>query len=155
MSAQFVVFALSNQEYGIDVSTVNGILRSKKFTIKTIPGTSKVVEGMVNVRGQINYIINLRYKFGLEHKVIDEESKLIMLNVNEANTGCVVDEVTDIVKLEDADIQLAPAFVSGINTKYIRGIGKLEERMIIILDPRNILTFEEFPSIDSAITSDN
>lgn len=149
MSTQLVVFAINEEEYGIDVSAVNGILRAKKFSIKTIPGTPKVVEGMVNVRGQVNYILNLRYKFGFEPKPLSEESKFIMLNVGDANTGCIVDEVTDIVKLDDADLQPAPGFVSGFNTKYIKGIGKLDDRMIIILDSNNILTFEEFVSLEN------
>lgn len=148
MSTQLVVFAINQEEYGFDVSAVNGILRAKKFTIKTIPGTSNVIEGMINVRGRVNYILNLRPKFGFEQKGIDEESKFIMFNVGEANTGCIVDEVTDIVKLEDADLQSVPNFVNSINSKYIKGIGKLEERMIIILNPENILTFEEQATID-------
>lgn len=147
MSIQLVVFAIDEEEYGIDVLAVNGILRAKKFTIKTIPGASKIIEGMVNVRGQVNFILNLRRKFGFDHKEIDEESKFIMLNVGNANTSCIVDEVTDIVKLEDSDLQSAPEFVTGINAKFISGIGKIDERMIIILDPNKILNFEEFAAI--------
>ena len=147
MSAQFVVFEIKNEEYGIDVSAVNGILLAKKFTIKSIPGTPSVIEGMVNVRGRINYIINLRAKFGMERKAMDNETKFIMLNVNDAATGCIVDEVTDIVKLEDDQLHPAPVFVQGISAKFIKCIGQIEERMIIILDADQILSFEELSSI--------
>lgn len=155
MSTQLVVFALGKEEYGIDVSAVNGILRTKKFTVNAIPGTSKVIEGMINVRGKINYVLNLHSKFGMEPQEETEESKFIMLNVEDANTCCIVDEVTDIVKLEDGDIALAPAFVSGNNAKYIKGIGQIGERMIIILDPGSILTFEEYASLDSSTVLNN
>lgn len=149
MSVQLVVFALDEKEYGIDISSVNGILRSKKFKIQAIPGTSKVIEGMINLRGQVNYIFNLRIKFGLPDKELSEESKFIMLNNNHSTTGCIVDEVTDIIKLEDEEVQSSPDFVNGFNTKYITGIGKLDDRMIIILDPEKILSVEECDGIGS------
>ena len=141
MSVQLVVFALDNEEYGIDVSAVNGILRAKKFKIQALPGTDSAVEGMINLRGNINYIFNLRTKLNLIEKEISDESKFVMLNVNESTTGCIVDEVTDIVKLNDDEIQLAPTFISSDN-KYVTGIGKLDDRMIIILDPEKIFAGE-------------
>ena len=141
MSIQLVVFTLDKDEYGIDVSAVNGILRTKKVTIQSLPGTDKAVEGMINLRGQVNYIFNLRNKFNLMEKEISDESKFIMLNVNDSTTGCIVDEVTDIVKLNDNEIQLAPTFIQG-NNNYITGIGKLKDRMIIILDPQKIFAVE-------------
>lgn len=149
MSIQLVVFAINEEEYGIDVSAVSGILRAKKFTIRAIPRTPKVIEGMINVRGQIVYVLNLRHKFGFEEKAITEESKFIMLNVGKANTSCIVDEVTDIVKVEDADLQPAPDFVTGINQKYLQGVGKIDDRLIIILDSTQLLTFAECAAIES------
>ena len=141
MSIQLVVFALDDEEYGIDVSAVNGILRTKKFKIQTLPGTDKSIEGMINLRGHVNYIFNLRIKFNLEEKEISDESKFIMLNVNGSTTGCIVDEVTDIIKLNDDEIHLAPKFINGSN-KYITGIGKIDDRMIVILDPEKIFAVE-------------
>ena len=147
MSLQLVVFALDEEEYGIDVSAVNGILRTKKFKIQAIPGTDKVIEGMINLRGTVNYIFNLRRKFGLPEKEISEESKFIMLNNNDSTTGCIVDEVTDIIKLDDEDVQPAPGFAQGLNASYITGVGKMDDRMIIILDPQKILALDENPAL--------
>lgn len=141
MSVQLVVFALDNEEYGIDVLAVNGILRAKKFKIQALPGAEKSVEGMINLRGNVNYIFNLRSKFNLIEAEISDESKFIMLNVNSATVGCIVDEVTDIVKLDDDEIQGAPTFISG-NNKYITGVAKMDDRMIIILDPEKIFAVE-------------
>ena len=142
MSIQLVVFALDDEEYGIDVSAVNGILRSKKFKIQQLPGAGHAVEGMINLRGQVNYIFNLRSKFKLVEKKISEESKFIMLNVNGSTTGCIVDEVTDIVKLNDDEIQSAPSFINRCSTNCIAGIGKIDDRMIIILDPEKLFIEE-------------
>lgn len=147
MSIQLVVFALGEQEYGVDITKVNGILRAKKFIINAVPGTLKEIEGMINLRGNINYIFNLRTKFGLK-RMISDESKFIMLNSHESTIGFIVDEVTDIVKLEDGQIQDAPAFVS-ISAKYIKGIGKMGDRLITILNPEQILSFEEYSVIQN------
>lgn len=149
MSVQLVVFTLGEQEYGIDVSAVNGILRAKKFKIQPIPGTAKVIEGMINLRGQVNYIFNLRTKFGLPKLEMSDESKFIMLNSSHSTIGCIVDEVTDIIKLDDENVQETPGFVNGVNANYITGIGKIDERMIIILDAEKILSVEEYASLDS------
>ncbi|VBB05280.1 Hypothetical protein LUCI_0487 [Lucifera butyrica] len=147
MSVQLVVFALDEKEYGVDVSAVNGILRSKKFSIQPIPGAPKILEGIINLRGQVNYIFNLRTKFGLAKKELSDESKFIMLNAHESTTGCIVDEVTDIVKLEESDMQPSPAFVCGDKTNYIKGIGKIGERMVVILNPEVMLSIEEYETI--------
>lgn len=143
MSIQLVVFALDDEEYGIDVSAVNGILRSKKFKIQPLPGTNQEVEGMINLRGNVNYIFNLRSKFKLMKKEISEESKFIMLNVSGSTTGCIVDEVTDIVKLNDDQVQAAPTFIHEGSTECITGIGKIDDRMIIILDPERLFVHED------------
>jgi Chemotaxis signal transduction protein len=147
VSTQLVVFALGDQEYGVDVSEVNGILRSKKFSIQILPGTPKVLEGMIDLRGQVSYIFNLRTQLGLAQKEISKESKFIMLNANKSTVGFIVDEVTDIVKLEAANLQPAPDFVTCGNAKYIKGIGKIADRLITILDSEKILSVEEYSSI--------
>ena len=151
MSMQLVIFELENEEYGIDVSAVNGILRSSKFKIQNLPGTDKSIEGIINLRGQVNYIFNLRTKFNLTDKEISTESKFIMLNANESTIGCIVDEVTDIVKLNDEDVQPAPNFICDINANYIQGIGKLDDRMIIILDTEKIFA-TEYATLQNAVS---
>ncbi len=151
MSIQLVIFELDHEEYGIAVSAVNGILRSSKFQIQKLPGTDKSIEGMINLRGQVNYIFNLRTKFKLIEQAISLESKFIMLNAHESTIGCIVDEVTDIVKLNDEDVQEAPSFISNVNINYIIGIGKLEDRMIIILDPEKIFA-TEYATLQNAVS---
>ena len=142
MSMQLVIFELDSKEYGIDVTAVNGILRARKFNVQALPSTDKSIEGMINLRGRVNYILNLRTKFGLIEKEISDESKFIMLNANNSTIGCIVDEVTDIVKLNDDQVQSSPSFIGSGDTNYIKGIGKLEDRLIIILDPEKVFSAE-------------
>lgn len=138
-SKQFVVFTVNNQEYGIDVETVNGILRAKKFQIKVLPGMPKSIEGIINLRGQIKYLYNLRHKFDVPGEVLNEESKFVMLNVQGSTAGWIVDEVTDIVKIDDEDMENTPQRLSSSEKNYIMSIGKVDERLIIILDPGKLL----------------
>jgi len=142
LGIQLVIFELDNKEYGIDVTAINGILRARKFNIQTLPGTDISIEGMINLRGSVNYIFNLRTKFHLDAQEISDDSKFIMLNANNATIGCIVDEVTDIVMLSDEQVQSTPNFIRGGNDNYIIGIGKLDDRMIIILDPERLFSTE-------------
>ena len=151
LSIQLIIFELDNIEYGIDVTAVNGILRARKFKIQTLPGTDKSIEGMINLRGSVNYIFNLRTKFNLIEKGTSDESKFIMLNANNSTIGCIVDEVTDIVKLTDEQVQSAPSFICSDDDNYIIGIGKLEDRMIIILDPVKLFS-TEFATLQNAVS---
>ncbi|MCE5287201.1 MAG: chemotaxis protein CheW [Pelosinus sp.] len=146
---QIVVFELDGNEYGIDSLAVNGILRAKKYQIKKVPGMTDCLEGIINLRGQVNYIFNLKKKFGMAETEIHEESKFIMLNTGEAVAGCIVDEVTDIIKLEDEQMQQSPAFAKASGSIYIKGIGKVDDRIIILLDPEKILSVNEQEVLDS------
>ncbi|WP_088189428.1 chemotaxis protein CheW [Desulfosporosinus sp. FKA] len=146
---QLVIFALDGEEYGVDVTTVNGILRSSKFKIQTVPGLPYAIEGIINLRGRVNYIFNLRKKFNLTVNEYPEDSKFVMLNINGTIAGCIVDEVTDIVKFNEDDIQPAPEFVSQ-NNGYLKGIAKINDRMVIFLDPEKLLATEEYNLLEVA-----
>ena len=91
---QLVVFELDGNEYGIDALKVNGILRAKKFSIKKMPGVSDSVEGIINLRGKVSFIFNLGKKFHIPTTVVDQESKFIMINIENVVVGCIVDEET-------------------------------------------------------------
>lgn len=140
---QLVIFEIGDSEYGIDALAVSGVLRSKKFKIQKLPGLPNTIEGMINLRGQVNYIYNLRTKFGLAALENAEESKFIMINTGTQSIGYLVDEVTDIVRFDDAELQSLPSASAGQSINYIKGVGKVDDRMIIILDPSRLLASEE------------
>lgn len=144
---QLVVFELNGEEYGVDALAVSGILRPQKFKIHKVPGLPEVIDGMIDLRGRVNYIFNLGVKFGGKRTELGAESKFVMLNVKNSIAGCIVDEVTDIVTLTEEEIQPAPSFGANDNAKYLAGIGKIEERLIIILNPELILSTEEYEAI--------
>lgn len=135
---QLVVFEMADEEYGIDVTAVNGILRWKNFKIRKLPNVPPIIEGVINLRGNVNYIYNLSKLFELPEKPIDIESKIIMVYAGEQIVGYVVDEVTDIVHIPEENIEHAPGFITKIQGEYITGVGKVDERLIIILDTEKI-----------------
>ncbi|MEN6385941.1 MAG: chemotaxis protein CheW [Veillonellales bacterium] len=147
---RLVVFELNGEEYAVDALSVNGILRLKKFEIKKVPGLPQVIEGMISLRGKVNYIFNLKSKFGFPEIQSTEESKIIMLNVQNSIAGCIVDEVTDIVKIEDTDLQIPPNFIAQYNANYIRGIVKVGERLIVVLYADKLLSTEEYDAVCSS-----
>lgn len=135
---QFVVFEMDGEEYGIDVNAINGILRYKRFPVKKLPSLPPVIEGVINLRGNVNYVYNLRKKFQLPDKPIDIESKIVMLYVNDQIVGYIVDEVTDIVYIQEENIEQSPSFITSIQGEYISGFGKVDERIIVLLDTEKI-----------------
>lgn len=146
---QLVIFEIDGSEYGIDALSVNGILRAQKYEIRKVPGLPRIIEGVINLRGHANYIFNLRKKFGLEEIINAEENKFIMLNINNQVVGCIVDEVTDIVHFNEEDLQVTPTLTSNLSVNYIKGIGKVDERMVIILDPVQLLSTTETAEIET------
>lgn len=146
---QLVIFEIDGSEYGIDALTVNGILRTQKYEIRKVPGLPRIIEGVINLRGHANYIFNLRKKFGLEEIANAEENKFIMLNIDNQVVGCIVDEVTDIVHFNEEDLQVTPTLTSNLSVNYIKGIGKVDERMVIILDPVQLLSTTETAEIET------
>ncbi len=137
-SKQVVVFEMAGEEFGIDVTAVNGILRLKNFTIRKLPSVPPIIEGVINLRGNVNYIYNLTKLFALPEKPIDIESKIIMVYAKEQTVGYIVDEVTDIVHISEENVENAPGFITKIQGEYITGVGKIDDRLIIMLDTERI-----------------
>ncbi len=135
---QVVVFDMADEEFGIDVTAVNGILRLKNFKIRKLPSLPPYIEGVINLRGKVNYIYNLNRLFELPEKPIDVESKIIMVYVGEQTVGYIVDEVTDIVNIPEENIEHAASFITKIQGEYVTGVGKIDDRLIIMLDTEKI-----------------
>jgi purine-binding chemotaxis protein CheW len=140
---QMVVFEMSGTEFAIEAATVHGIIRANRVNIQVVPGTLGNMEGMINWRDNVRYVFNLRKKLKLESQVINDESKIIMVQTNERIVGCLVDEVTDIVVFNSEEIEAAPSFIQEAESKFIIEIGKVEERLIVILDMDHLLTGAE------------
>ncbi|SMC34914.1 chemotaxis protein CheW [Sporomusa malonica] len=145
---QMVVFDIDGREFGIDAKLVNGIMRANKVSIQTVPSSSDAIEGMINWRGKVSYVLNLRKKFKLDRQSFAEERKIMMAYANDSIVGFLVDEVTDIITFNSEEIEPAPSFIQQSLNQCITGIGKIEDRLVVMLDLDKILVSGE---VDSAL----
>ncbi|MBC8553205.1 MAG: chemotaxis protein CheW [Nitrospira sp.] len=129
---QFVTFTLNNEEYAVDILNVQEINRIAEIT--PAPNAPDHVEGVINLRGKVIPVINLRKKFGLEDKKRDETSRIIIIEIQEITNGLIVDAVSEVLRIPSSLIEAAPPMSSDIHANYIKGIAKLDGRLIILLD---------------------
>jgi len=139
----FVTFLLGDGEYGISIAQIQEIDRSSKMT--RVPLTAEYVDGITNLRGEIVPVINARKRFNLEHKDADERTRVIIMDINGAKTGLLVDSVREVRSMATKDIAPPPStLTTSIDRQYISGIGKVDDgkRMIILLAVEKILQKE-------------
>ena len=130
---QVVIFKIGKEEYGIDIMKVVEIVLHQE--IRQVPDTPHYIEGIINLRGEIHPIYNLRTRFKMTDKVADEQTKIIVIRTVERNIGFIVDNVSEILSISDEDIQDAPSIVNTTGgDKYIQGVAKQGNRMIVLLD---------------------
>lgn len=134
---QLVTFKLGDEEYGIDILKVQEINRMTEIT--TMPKAPFSVEGVINLRGKVIPVVNLRKKFGLDIKEVDAQSRIIVVDIG-STVGLIVDSVSEVLRISSDTIEPPPPITGGIGSEYIRGIGKLEDRLIILLDIDKLLS---------------
>ncbi len=142
---QFVIFKIGDEEYGVEILQAREIVRYQKLT--RVPNSPDFVLGVCNVRGQIIPIVDLRERFGLAGKPKEQERRIITVQVEEEIIGLLVDEVVEVVWLPVDNIEAPPPIAGGIEREYLKGVGKLDEQLIIILDLEKILTTNEVEEI--------
>lgn len=134
---QLVTFKLGDEEYGIDILKVQEINRMTEIT--TMPKAPFSVEGVINLRGKVIPVVNLRKKFGLDIKEVDAQSRIIVVDIG-STVGLIVDSVSEVLRISSDTIEPPPPLTGGIGSEYIMGIGKLEDRLIILLDIDKLLS---------------
>jgi len=145
-TTQVIVFTLGDEKYGVDISQVREIIRPTKIT--KIPNAPDFVEGVINLRGQITTIINLRKRFGLPPKEIDNDTRIIVVEYNDAVIGMMVDTVNEVKYLSKDDIEPLPNIVtSRSEAKFLKGVGKLTDGLLILIDLNKVLSQEEVEKI--------
>ncbi|GAB6886666.1 chemotaxis protein CheW [Desulfothermus okinawensis JCM 13304] len=142
---QLVSFKLGDEEFGVDIMQVQEIIRMQNIT--SVPNAPDFVEGVINLRGRVIPIIDLRKRFGLEEKSHDKATRIIVVKVEEITVGLVVDEVSEVLRIPIDTVEPPPPIVAGVESEYIKGVGKLEDRLLILLDLTKTLSKEEKASL--------
>jgi purine-binding chemotaxis protein CheW len=138
---EYLSFRLGAEEYGIDILRVQEIRGYEQPT--RIAGAPSFIKGVINLRGVIVPIVDLRLKFGLDSAEYNTFTVVIILNIAHRVVGVVVDQVSDVVELSDSQIRPAPDFSADIDASYIRGMGEVGERMLIVTDIEKLMTSAE------------
>lgn len=145
---KYLTFALANEEYGLEILKVREIIGYMEIT--AVPQTPAYVKGVINLRGQVIPVVDLRAKFGMETTDITEETCIIVVETGQGNrsfsTGIVVDHVEEVFDIAVGNIEQAPQFGSAVNTDLILGMGKIGESVKILLDIDRVLAGDDFSS---------
>lgn len=142
---KYLTFALGKEEYGLQILKVREIIGYMEIT--AVPRTPHYVKGVINLRGQVISVVDLRTKFGMDSAEKTEQTCIIVVETRSAgrkiSTGIVVDRVSEVLEIAADNIEPAPEFDAGVETRFILGMGKIGETVKILLDIDKVLAGEE------------
>lgn len=142
---QLVVFVLGNEHYGVEIGAVNTIIRMQEVT--AIPRTPDFVEGVTNLRGSIIPVIDLRRRFGLPTAEHTKASRIVVVEAADQIMGMIVDEVAETLRLPADAIEPPSAVIASVDAEYLRGVGKQDNRLVILLNLDKVLTEKQFDTL--------
>jgi purine-binding chemotaxis protein CheW len=131
---QFIVFKVGREEYAIPILKVNEIIRLKGIEITKVPNTQKYITGIINLRGEVIPVLDMRLRFHMPQKPLDDDHRIIIVTVKDKTIGFLVDSVSEVAHIAEEDISDPPEEIYDINTKYIVGVAKHKDRIFIIID---------------------
>jgi purine-binding chemotaxis protein CheW len=146
-SRELLTFTLGKEEYGIDILKVQEIRGYE--TVTTIANSPEFIKGVINLRGIIVPIVDMRIKFRLGSVTYDETTVVIILNIANRVVGMVVDGVSDVITLKPDQIKPAPEFGSGLDTEYLQGLGAVDKRMIILADIEKLMSSRDMELVET------
>lgn len=142
-----IVFTLGSEEYGVEVEKVKTIERMMPMT--RVPKTFHFVKGVINLRGVVTPIIDLRGRFGLEETEPTDQTRIIIININDIEVGMVVDSASDVIDLESETVEDPPEIVGGIKAKYLRGVARIgDDRLLVLLNLEEVLNKSEIIQLE-------
>ena len=137
-AGKYLTFFLASEEYGVEILKVQEIIG--RMPITPVPLTSKYILGVINLRGKIHPIMDLKVKFGMEQTEITDETCIIVIKTSSLMMGILVDKVSEVMNVASGDIEDTPSFGSDVNPEYLLGIGKTGGRVRLLLDIEKVIT---------------
>lgn len=144
---QLVTFSISEEEFGVNILKVQEIIRTMEIT--KVPRAPEFVEGVINLRGKVIPIIDLRRRFNLAPKPHDKNTRIIVIEINNIIVGFVVDAVSEVLRIPASTVEPPPPVVAGVDSDYVSGVGKLQERLLIMLDLDKLLSSEDMEMLNA------
>ena len=143
---QLVTFNIAEEEFGVDILSVQEIIRLMQIT--TVPRAPACIEGVINLRGKVIPVIDMRKRFNLPAVERDSHTRIIVMEFGSSKiVGFLVDAVSEVLRIPANTVEPAPAVVSGVGSEYIKGVGKLDDRLLILLDLDRLLEGMDMASV--------
>ncbi len=146
VEGKFLTFILGEEIYGIEILKAREIIGLMDIT--TVPQTPDYMKGVINLRGKVIPVIDLRLKFSLQEEEHTKETCVIVVEVNGTSIGLIVDSVSEVSDIRGEEIEKAPSFGQGIDTSFIMGLGKVKDKIIILLNIETVLSSEELEVVE-------
>lgn len=150
---RFLTFFVEEEQYGIDISRIKEIIAP--INITHIPKTPNYLKGVINLRGTIIPVVDIRLKFGMAEKEMDVDTAIIIYEVNKASIGFIVDQVEDVLSLDESHISEAPRFGANIDTSFIDSVAEVDKNVIMLLNLEKIFEAEELLDISKLERNEN
>ena len=128
----YLTFALADEEYGVGIGVVTEIVGMQR--IMSVPDMPHYIKGVINLRGKVIPLMDVRLRFGMNERPYDDRTVVIVLEVNDAPMGLIVDRVREVIDIPDGNIDSANSFGSGDGRSVVSGLGRVDERVVILLD---------------------
>jgi len=138
---QFVIFKLADEYYGVDIASVDGIIKTQFITI--VPHAPNFVEGVTNLRGTVLPVVDMRRRFGLSMQAESKDTRIIVIELDGMTVGMIVDAVTEVMHISVEDVEPPSPMIATVDSSFITGIAKIADRLIILLDLAKVLTIQE------------
>ena len=136
---QLVIFNLGVEEFGVNIMQVQEIIRMPDIT--RIPRSPDYIKGVINLRGKIIVVMDLDRRFGMKETEMTDESRIVVVDIEGTIIGLFVDSVSEVIRLKGSNIEHTPEIITQkINADYLKGVGKMEDRLLILLNLENIIT---------------
>lgn len=148
---KYLIFALGNEEFGLPIQKVKEIIGM--LTITRVPKTSGFIKGVINLRGKIIPVMDLRLKFGLDEKQYDERTCLIVVEISDAAKliALAVDSVSEVLSIQNAEIEVPPDLASQGDSAFLRGMGKVKDRVLLLLDVDGVINNQDLVNLKKNI----
>ena len=146
LEGKYLTFILGEEIYGIEILKVREIIGLMDIT--NVPQTPEYMKGVINLRGKVIPVIDLRMKFAMQEEAHTQETCVIVVEVNSTSIGLIVDSVSEVSDIGSGEIENAPKFGQGIDTSFIMGLGKVKDKIIIMLDIDEVLSSDELEMVE-------
>ena len=152
-AGKYLTFKLGSEEFGLEILKVQEIIQMQSIT--RVPRTPEFVRGVINLRGKVIPVVDLRVKFGMEHVEDTERTCIVVVQIrNNANSvvvmGIIIDEVREVLDITESSIEDTPSFGTSIDTEFILGMGKIGQNVKILLDIDKVLSSQELSNVHAA-----